>query len=67
MKQYIDNIENSLSKIKEINNYYITVNKSSISVYIDLLEKSYRKDNDLKNVYDIEEIVNNDLLYLISE
>ncbi|MFK7780244.1 MAG: efflux RND transporter permease subunit [Candidatus Gracilibacteria bacterium] len=67
MAKYISNIDDSLVKIEEVKNYYITVSGNSLSVYIDLIDKAYRKSNGLKSVYDVEKIINSDLRVLESE
>ncbi len=67
MSKYITPIDNSLSKVKEINNYYVAISKNSISVYVDLIERNIRKKEWLRTVYDVEDIVNKDLARLRSE
>lgn len=59
--KYIDNINNSLNKIKEINSYTITINWNKLSAYIELIDKDIRKEKQMKNVFEVEKIVSNDL------
>lgn len=67
MSKYLQNIDDSLIKIPELKTYYTKIKSNHISVYIDLLDKNYRKDNDMLSVYDVEKIINNDLSILASE
>lgn len=66
MSKYISVIDESLSKIEEVKNYYVTIKSNSISVYVDLIDKTFRKENKLKTVYEVEKVINKDFEILTS-
>lgn len=67
MSKYLTYIDQSLSKVEEVKVYYTTVSKNNIGVYIDLLDKKYRSENWLKNIFEVEELINEKLSILKSQ
>ncbi|MDP2091205.1 MAG: efflux RND transporter permease subunit [Candidatus Gracilibacteria bacterium] len=67
MSKYLTYIDQSLSKVEEVKVYYTTVSKNNIGVYIDLLDKKYRSENGLKNIFEVEELINEKLSILKSQ
>ncbi|MDD2870697.1 MAG: efflux RND transporter permease subunit [Candidatus Gracilibacteria bacterium] len=64
MSKYLSYIDNSLGKIEEMKVYYTTISNNKISVYVDLLDKVYRTENGLRTVYQVEDVINDDLFVL---
>ena len=67
LTKYVDVIDESIYKYEELKVYNLTISWNKISVYIELLNKKLRDEKWLKNVYELEEIIANNLKVLESE
>lgn len=67
MSKYIAIVDESVSGVEEVENYYITVNWNTLSVYVDLIWKNIRKEENLRSVYDVEKEISDKLIVLSSE
>lgn len=67
LEQYVPYIDDVMKPLRELKVYYVTVKWNSISVYVDLLEASDRKDLWLMSVFEVEKYLDKTLWKLRSE
>lgn len=67
MEKYIPKIEEIVSQIPEIKNYYISLSSYRIEISIDLIAKLKRKEQWMRNVFDITDDLEKNISYLENE
>ncbi|MEF2175412.1 MAG: efflux RND transporter permease subunit [Candidatus Absconditabacteria bacterium] len=67
MEQYIPKVEEIISQIPELKNYYISLSSYRIEISIDLIAKLKRKEKGMRNVFDITNDLENKISYLEQE
>ena len=67
LEKYLGIIDEAIYKYPEVKVYYSSINWNAISIYVELLERGIRIDKKMKNVFEIETLIAEDLKYLESE
>lgn len=66
MINYTPVIDQTLTKIQEIKAYYYTIKDNAIDINVELLKKTEREEQNLRNSFQVEEEINNKLKPLTS-
>lgn len=61
LEKYLSDVDYAVSKYPEISVYNSTISWNTISTSITLIDKFFRQDNWMKNVFEIEELILKDL------
>ena len=67
LEKYLEPIDKSLSSYPEINVYNTSISWNRLSVDVNLLSRTERKDKGMRNVFEIEKLITNDISYLVSD
>ena len=67
LEKYLKPIDKSLSKIPELNVYTSVISWNNLDVNVTLLKKTERGKKGMRDVFEVEKIISNDLEYLVSD
>jgi len=67
MEQYLPRFENVLSSLPEMKAYNYEISNNQIGTSVELLKKNERKKNNMRDVFEIEKYLDNNLGFLRSE
>ena len=61
LEKYLDIIDNSISNYEELKVYSSLISWNKIETHIELIDNTYRQDNNLRTVFEIEKLIWEDL------
>ncbi len=67
LEKYIPQIDQAVSKYKELKVYYSSISWNKINTYIELTDRMWRQDRGERSVFEIEKLITKDLEWLQSQ
>ncbi len=67
LRKYLDEIDSVISIYPELKVYYTTISWNKIDLYIELINKTERKQKSMRTVFEIEKLVERDISKLASK